>query len=115
MTDPRNMSAFLSEPVIGDPYGLYPEPRDEDILNEPDFPAFPYGANANDSGSSSDEGDEREGSAKPRKKVSWRQEEKDVILQDTDGFVPQPFQYNGRIMLVSLPGFLLTLAVAGDM
>ena len=99
---------ILPEPVIGDPYGLYPEPRQEpDILNAEVFSA---GANG------SDQSSEDEIHRRPLKKtVSWHEEDGSGEKTDNDWYWPQPFLYNGRILLVGLPGFLLTFSVGGDL
>ena len=102
-----------SEPVIGDPYGLYPEPqREPDILNDEDLDVV-FSAGANDSDQSSEE----EVHQRPMKKrVSWKEEEGGGDKpDDSDWYWPQPFLYNGRILLVGLPGFLLAFSVGGDM
>ena len=105
------MMYVLLEPVIGDPYGLYPEPRQEpDVINEEELDLV-FSADANDS----DQSSEDEVHQRPVKKVSWLEDGKRSGSVEDDYYSPQPFMYNGRIMLVAIPGFLLTLPVGGDL
>ena len=97
--------------MIGDPYGLYPEPRQEpDVINEEELDLV-FRADANDSDRSSED----EVHQRPVKKVSWLEDEKPGGSVEDDCYSPQPFMYNGRILLVAIPGFLLTLSVGGDL
>ena len=42
-------------------------------------------------------------------------EESDIQKDLPEWFNPQPFQYNGRVCLVAIPGLVLVLALAGEM
>ena len=97
--------------MIGDPYGLYPEPRqDSDAINEEELDLV-FSAGANDSDRSSED----EVHQRPVKKVSWPEDRNSRENVEDDYYSPQPFMYNGRILLVAIPGFLLTLSVGGDL